>query len=334
MAHQLFCVSHKFNTMKKLFTLISATFITAVTTFAQIPSKVTVFSEDGNPFYLVVNGIKQNDKPLTNVLVDGLTLPNYKVKVIFSDAALAPIDKTIYTADANGGPSEVVYRIKINNKGERVLNLYSAKSITQPVVYNQSNVPNDLAVVNFRTSESVNNTVVYGSSVTTTTTTVATPGGVGMNVNVIDPVTGENVNMNVNANVGMVGGTMTTTTTTTSSSTSSGGYTNNTPPPSNNGGCMSHMSSSDFDAAKRSINGQSFDDTKLSTAKNIASSNCLSAQQVKDICQLFSFEDSKLEFAKFAYVRCTERNKFFIVNDVFSFSSNVDELNAYIATVR
>lgn len=313
---------------------MSASFITAVVAFAQIPSKVTVFSEDGNPFYLVVNGIKQNDRPLTNVMVDGLTLPNYKVKVIFEDAALPAIDKMIMTQDANGAPAEVVYRIRKNNKGERVLNYFSSQPIAQQVVYTQNNVPADLAVVNFRTSESVNNTVVYGSSVSTTTTTVATPGGIGMNVHVVDPVTGENVNMNVNANIGMVGGTMTTTTTTTSTSSTSGNFNNTPPPPANNVGCMYHMGQSDFDAAKRSITAQSFDDTRLSTAKNIASSNCLSAQQVKDICQTFSFEESKLDFAKFAYVRCTERNKFFIVNDVFSFSSNVDELNAYIATVR
>jgi len=317
--------------MKQLFTFISVMTVSASAVFAQIPAKITVFSEDGNPFYLVVNGIKQNDKPMTNVMVDGLTMPNYKVKVLFEDKS-APIDKNIFTEDADGLPLEVAYRIKKNNKGERVMNFYSQKPIVQQVVYTQNNVPADMGVVTFRSSESVNNSVFYGSSVTTTTTTVGTPGGVGMNVNVIDPVTGENVNMNVNANIGL-GGTMTSTTTTTTSSSQSGGYYNDTPVSSNTG-CMFAMNSGDFESAKASIKAQSFDDTKLSTAKNIASSNCLSAQQVKDICQLFSFEDKKLEFAKFAYVRCTERNKFFIVNDVFQFSSNVDELNEYISTVR
>ena len=322
--------SYKFNTMKKLLTIISVVSLSVSAAFAQVPAKITVFSEDGNPFYLVVNGIKQNDKPLTNVMVDGLTMPNYKVKVLFADNG-APIDKNIFTYDADGLPLEVAYRIKKNNKGERVMNFYSQKPIIQQVVYNQNNVPADMGVVSFRTSETVNNNVFYGSSVTTTTTTVGTPGGVGMNVNVIDPVTGENVNMNVNANIG-IGGTVTSTTTTTSSS-QSGGYYNDTPVSSSTN-CMFPMNTGDFESAKASIKAQSFDDTKISTAKNIASSNCLSAQQVKDICQLFSFEDKKLEFAKFAYVRCTERNKFFIVNDVFQFSSNVDELNEYISSVR
>lgn len=331
MAHQLFSVSHKIYAMKKLFTFISASLVIATSALAQLPSKVTIFSEDGNPFYLVVNGIKQNDNALTNVLVDGLSLPNYKVKILFADAALAPIDKNIMVHDADGNPSEVVYRIKKNNKGERVLTWFSAKPVAQQVVYTQSNVPADLAVVNFRSSESVNNTVVYGSSVTTTTTTVGAP-GVGINMNVVDPGTGETINMNVNANMGMTG-SVTSTTTTTTTTTQSGNYSNNTPPPPSQG-CMYAMGASDFEGAKASIRKQSFEDTKLSTAKNIASSNCLTAQQVKDICQLFSFEESKLDFAKFCYVRCTERNKYYLVNDVFSFSSSTDELNSYISSVR
>lgn len=322
--------------MKKIYSLLVLASLCASYSFAQLSSKITVFSEEGKPFYLIVNGIKQNDKPLTNVMVDGLTFPNYKVKVLFEDANLAPIDKNIFTQDADGIHSETAYRIKMNNKGQRVMQLYSTVPVTQQIVYTQSNVPPDMGVVTFRTSETVSNNVVYGTSVstTTTTTTMGAP-GIGMNVNVVDPVTGENVNMNVNANVGMVGGTVTTTTTTTSSSSNQGYYTNTPPPPANtNTGCMYAMGYSDFDAAKRSISGQSFEDSKLKIAKNIASSNCLSAQQVKDICQTFSFEESKLDFAKFAYVRCTERSKFFIVNDVFSFSSSVDELNEYIASVR
>lgn len=302
----------------------------ATCTFAQVPSRITVFSEDGNPFYLVVNGIKQNDKPLTNVLVDGLTLPNYKVKVLFEDAALPPIDKNIFTQDVDGHASETAYRIKKNNKGVLVLQLYSTQPIAQPIAYTQSTVPADMAVISFRSSESVNNTVMMGSSVTTTTTTVGAPGGVGAHVDVIDPVTGERVT--VSAGVG-IGGTSTVTHTTTTTTTSSGGGTVGYVEPVQQG-CMYPMNSRDFESAKTTIRGQSFEDTKLSTAKNIAGSNCLSAQQVKDICTIFSFEESKLDFAKFAYTRCTDRNNYFKVTEVFSFSSSTEELNAYTSGIR
>jgi len=321
--------------MRKIITLIAAVVFMGAHAFAQLPSRITVFSEDGHPFYLIVNGIKQNDKPLTNVLVDGLTLPNYKVKVLFEDKNLVPIDKTIYTQDVDGKPSEVAYRIKKNNKNVLVMQIFSTQPIAQQVNYTQANVPADMTVINFRAAENTNNTVVSGTSVTTTTTTVGTPmGGAGINVTAVDPGTGETINMNVGVGMGMTTGTVTSTTTTTTTTTGGGTYVNNTPPPANQG-CVYPMSARDFEAAKGSVRGQSFEDTKLSTAKNIASSNCLSAQQVKDICLLFSFEESKLDFAKFAYTRCTERNKYFLLNDgVFNFSSSTDELNSYISGVR
>lgn len=303
---------------------------------AQLPSRITVFSEDGNPFYLILNGIKQNDSPLTNVMVDGLTFPNYKVRILFENNAIPAIDKTIFTQDADGNPSVQAYRIKKNNKGQYVLNLFSAEAVW-PQTWNNNTVPAGMQVVNFRTTETVNNSVFVGSQVTTTTTTVGTPGGIGMNVNAVDPVTGEIISMNMGAGMNMGFATTTTTTTTTTTAITAGGTVINQPvgqPVVQNQGCINPMSSRDFDAARNSIRSQSFEDTKLSTAKNITDSNCLSAQQVKDICQLFSFEESKLDFAKFAYTRCTERNRYFIVNDVFSFSSSTEELNRFISGIR
>jgi hypothetical protein len=323
--------------MKRMFSALASVCLFISTAGAQLPSRITVFSEDGNPFYLVVNGIKQNDRPLTNVMVDGLTFPNYKVKVMFENNAIPPIDKNIFTQDADGNPTVAAYRIRKNNKGAYVMNFFSAEPV-QPQTFNSNTVPADMQVVSFRSSETVNNSVFVGGSVTTTstTTTVGTPGGgIGMNVNAVDPVTGEVINMNVGIGMNMGGGTMTTTTTTTTTSANQGGAVVNTPvAQQQNQGCLYPMNSRDFEAAKSSIRGQSFEDTKLSTAKNVAGSNCFSAQQVKDICQLFSFEESKLEFAKFAYARCTERNKYFIINDVFSFSSSTEELNSYISGTR
>ena len=44
----------------------------------------------------------------------------------------------------------------------------------------------------------------------------------------------------------------------------------------------------------------------------------------------FGFEETKLEFAKYAYDFCTEKNKYYMVGDKFSFSSSKDELNEYL----
>jgi hypothetical protein len=46
--------------------------------------------------------------------------------------------------------------------------------------------------------------------------------------------------------------------------------------------------------------------------------------------KLFSFESSRLEFAKFAYKYTWDINNYFLLNDAFDFESSIDELNKYI----
>lgn len=90
------------------------------------------------------------------------------------------------------------------------------------------------------------------------------------------------------------------------------------------------MAPQDFNEAKQTIKRLSFDDTRLSTAKGIIYSNPMTAEQVCEICKLFSFDQSKLEFAKYAYEYTIDQNNYFKVNKVFSFSSSAEELNQYI----
>ena len=95
-------------------------------------------------------------------------------------------------------------------------------------------------------------------------------------------------------------------------------------------GCPMPMMPQDFAQAKNSIASKSFEDSKLTMAKQIVSSNCLTAQQVKELMMFFDFEDTKLEFAKFAYDHTFDIGNYFKVNDAFEFESSIDELNEYI----
>lgn len=96
------------------------------------------------------------------------------------------------------------------------------------------------------------------------------------------------------------------------------------------GGCANVMNDATFASAKKNISGKGFEDTKLSTAKSIAKVNCMSAAQIKEVCGIFGFEESKLEFAKYCYDYCYDQNNYFIVNEAFNFSDSTDELNKYI----
>ena len=70
----------------------------------------------------------------------------------------------------------------------------------------------------------------------------------------------------------------------------------------------------------------------MTLAKQITKTHCLSADQVKQVMELFSFEASKLDFAKYAYDFCWEKNNYFQVNEAFDFESSISELDAYIST--
>ncbi len=95
--------------------------------------------------------------------------------------------------------------------------------------------------------------------------------------------------------------------------------------------CWTSTNSGDFDGIKRSISSNGFDETRLSQAKSIVQKKCLTSGQIKEICNIFGFEETKLDFAKFAYDWVYDQNNYYVVNDVFGFESSKTELNNYIS---
>ena len=90
------------------------------------------------------------------------------------------------------------------------------------------------------------------------------------------------------------------------------------------------MNSQDYDAAYQLISDESFDSSKLTLAEQVVSTNPMSASQILGICKLFSFESNKLEFAKYAYEYCVDRNKYFLLNEAFTYESSKRELSEFI----
>ncbi len=306
---------------------------------------ITVFSEDGDKFYLVLNGVRQNSVAQTNVRVDGLTNDFYSGKIQFEDGSKPDITKNLNTKDAATSQfAEVTFKIKKTKDGELKLRYFGATPV--PVNYNP---PPDMYIVHYGQAAPVPAQPAYQpaqqTTVVTTTTTASNPGGVNMNVgaggvnlsvNLSDPSAGTNGNVNMNINVPnpdvQTNVSRTTTTTyTTTTSTPQATYNDAPQPQASASNCGFAMSSANFGSAKNTIAKSSFDDTKLSTAKSILASNCMSADQVAQVCGLFSFEESKLAFAKFAYGRTTDPSNYFKVVNVFTFESSKTDLNNFIS---
>jgi hypothetical protein len=322
----------------KLFTLLM---LVSVSAFAQqqppAPYSAQIFAEQGERFWVIINGVKQNTDPQTNVLVQGLRAPNYKMKIIFEDNNLPELDQNLFFND----PGEYIYNIKKNKEGKYVIRYNSFVPIAQimppppgqtVIVYGAPVAPAPVG------QTTVTTTTVPGGVVqqTTTTTTTGVPGdniSMGMNIG--------GVSAGVNINVSGMTGTTTyteTTTTTIGGNTSMTTTTTGVPVqqqiiyvPGYSGpiGCPIPMDAGAFANAKNSIANASFESTKQDMAKNIIGNNCFTAAQVREILTLFDFESTKLEIAKFAYSRTYDRGNYFIVNDVFDFDSSRSELSKF-----
>ena len=90
------------------------------------------------------------------------------------------------------------------------------------------------------------------------------------------------------------------------------------------------MNPNDYESACQIISKESFDSSKLTVAKQVVSANPMTASQILGICRMFSFESNKLEFAKYAYSYCSEPNKYYLLNEAFSYESSKRELDEYV----
>ncbi len=304
-----------------------------LSSFAQLRSNLVFFTEQGERFTIILNGIRQNPTPETNVKVTDLTAPSYKLKVIFEDPMLGVIDKNLMFQQGN----ESTFVIKRNNKNEYVVRWMNDVPIAQalPPAAGQQ-------VVIYTTQAAPPPSTTVTQTTTAVTDSYGDPqqGNVSMGININDPEMG--VSMNINVGGGIPSGSQVSTsktTTTYSTTTTTEGYPQ-TPPsqpgyvmPGYNGsvGCPYPMSQVDFQSVKQSIASKTFDDTRLTIAKQVISSNCLLSDQVKEIMLLFSFEDTRLDLAKYAYGYTYDIGNYYRLNDAFTFESTIEELDVYIS---
>jgi hypothetical protein len=393
---------------KKLISMKTSLLLTLllsnVALFAQ--SNLSIFNNNGQQFYVVLNGIRQNSKPETNVQVGQIKNGSYAVKVIFADGKTPDIDKN-FLIDA---PYDITARI-IFKKGKGKLQLMGQEPthglIQEAVVYRPTDaaVYSDAVVVN--TMPSPNTTVIQTNTNNTVNGTVNTSGasnlnvqstgvnsnaaGVNMNMNVQETTTNttitntdpnDNVNLNMNLSVGGVNVSLnanatgtglgagttvseTTTTTTTSSSTtvssSSSSTTSGVGLNSNTNINQSGAHQSDqgqtnpqviqqqvvqnkqlgrivnctqtmnrLEAFKAEMQDQSFEDDRLEALKLGLNKTCLTTAQAAQLLELFSFDENRLEAAKYLSDRLTDRANAGELAQKLTFDSSKMEYRRYI----
>jgi hypothetical protein len=288
---------------------------------------LTIFSEDGDKFYLILNGERMNDEPQTNIRVEELVQPYYNAKIIFEDKLRQEISKNfLQIADVDGVFMDVTYKIRRdkNKPSKMKLNFFSMIPVVDGFI-----PPSNIFVRRWGQPAPPQQVIVQQSAPVgvvqqTTTTTTTTNGGVNAGVNV------GGVGVNISINDPLLGGSTTITETTTVTTGSNAVVVHQEPLQE---GCYGArpMNNGNFNSALQTIKNQGFDESRLKTAKQIAQNNCLNTNQIVEICKIFGFEETRLDFAKFAYDACVEPQNYFKVNNVFDFTSSADELNDYIS---
>lgn len=433
--------------MKKSLLFLSLSMFTLVNFIAQKTSNLVVFAEDATPFYVIVNGIKQNIEPQTNVKITGLTNQANQVRVIFKNTQIPSLNQQIYFQEMG---VEATIKITNTKKGYKLRYFGEVPIESTPISSSQwvSSVQATEPTVNTGVGGVVTTTTVVEEVVTTTTTSpintttnvnvgsnnmgtttttvtgsnssVGTSenvnfntnmnvngggtstnmgvntnvntnstgtsesvnvgmnvGGVSfnMNVNVTESGLGINQNVNVNetnsttttnnsttnvgvnsgfgatststnSNLGTTNSTVTTTTTTTTSSSTGMGNTMNT---NTNVGTSSTatqvtyvdgytgsigctMPQAKIDKIKSVIEAESFSENKMNVAKQAIKNKCLTTAQVIELAELFSFENDKLAFVKFAYAYTYDVDNYYEINSIFDFSSTKDDFNKFLST--
>lgn len=76
-----------------------------------------------------------------------------------------------------------------------------------------------------------------------------------------------------------------------------------------------------------------YEDSKLTTAKRvIKAKECFLVSQIVELMELFSMDDSKLDFVKYAYDYTKDESNYYLIANEFKFSSSKSDFNNFLKT--
>ncbi|MBR5982970.1 MAG: DUF4476 domain-containing protein [Bacteroidales bacterium] len=269
------------------------------------------YTDNGDKFTLYLNNAKQNSTAATNVKAENINGKTISVKVVFERSGVPTLNRSM---SVSSNDKEIKVQLV---KGRE--NVYSMKTVstTDRQHNNQSN----------------GNSGYQGSTATKDNGHGNNNGGYGNNNGHDNNGHGNNGGNHGNGGHGNNGhnngghgngghG---------NGGHGNGGYWNNNGyGPSDNPRCNRPMPQNDFNSLRSQVRARYFDSSRLTVAKQACRYNCMTSDQIRDLCKEFSYESNRLDFAKYAFEYCYDRYRYYIVGQSFTYSSSVDDLNRYI----
>ncbi|MCS7074616.1 MAG: DUF4476 domain-containing protein [Bacteroidia bacterium] len=90
------------------------------------------------------------------------------------------------------------------------------------------------------------------------------------------------------------------------------------------------ISDTEFGMILQSIRNRTFEETRVLMAKQVITFYSLYSHQISALMQVMSFENSRMEIAKFAANRVIDPHNYYLVNNAFRFESSVQELHRWL----
>jgi hypothetical protein len=111
--------------MKKALLILVLSLLTVVLSSFERYNELTVFHEEGKRFWLIMNGVKQNESPLSTVSVSEIKVNYVKLKVIFEDETIADINKKVQLKNIALGKTHTVMVIKQKKPSKAIMRFQS-----------------------------------------------------------------------------------------------------------------------------------------------------------------------------------------------------------------
>lgn len=317
--------------MKSL--LFLGIFSWCIAAFAQT-GNISVYSDKGLKFTVVLNGIDQNDQPATHVKVNSVPEGSYRIKVRFENTKLgqasrgmfvepgkeykmAVMHKSVATVDHHfdGVQNQMVKTLgndpnaKANNYD--VMENYVIRYVSESTA--NSNSSSNEQVVNFKARTQFSNPANEVSSggpggFSTSSSSSAKPTEVATQTATVQAAPAE----------------VKTVETAQSSATTSSYATT----------CTSAMDETTFSATKSGVSAQTSPELKAQVAKQIINAVCMSVEQISGVAALIPGDAAKMDFVQYGFAYCFDPQNYASLSSIFETPESVDAFNTFVASKK
>ncbi len=307
-----------------------------------------VFSEQSEPFFLYLDGEKQNETAQVDIRIENLDRLFYNVKVVFKDTRLAAVAKNkVYVSDGDDVMMDATYKISRTSWYGKLkffaINPVDPAFVAPPGMFvhrygtNQSFVASQsVKPVENKPQDKQKTTkgVITDIKITdkdSRATKKSTPA---------EPANSTNTKKDEPSAVA-VAKPVNNTPANSDTKTTAGSKPLSIDPATvvvkepSDWVCQNEwpMWKAEYALAKKKIASASSDKQKLDAAKQLAGQHCLSSDQVTEIGALLAQEETKIEFAKFAFSHTIDVKNYMRVMRIFSTDKAKETVIRFIATM-